>query len=249
MHPPREASCCLSCRFLRPRGDAPKRRRWRRRKGRVPPPTRRCTGRRRQALDPVAGSSAHAEMHLRSHPSQVGGSRFLRPRGDAPVPSISNWSPIAVPPPTRRCTRMAKGRATAQKGSSAHAEMHPRAVYETDVETGFLRPRGDAPRRAGRRVDNGGVPPPTRRCTRWRPMIARGASGSSAHAEMHLSPLISSATEIRFLRPRGDAPLFARASHCLARVPPPTWKRSSRSAGSRSREARGDRRFLAVGFG
>jgi heme A synthase len=27
------------------------------------------------------------------------------------------------------------------------------------------------------------------------------------------------------------------------------WKRSSRSAGSRSREARGDRRFLAVGFG
>jgi site-specific recombinase XerD len=29
----------------------------------------------------------------------------------------------------------------------------------------------------------------------------------------------------------------------------PEWKRSSRSAGSRSREARGDRRFLAVGFG
>jgi hypothetical protein len=51
------------------------------------------------------------------------------------------------------------------------------------------------------------------------------------------------------LQPHGRAQREALRAAGIERVAHLEWKRSSRSAGSRSREARGDRRFLAVGFG
>ena len=92
--------------FLRPRGDAPGIAADLTRSIAVPPPTRRCTARLDTTPRCAAGSSAHAEMHRGSRGSPGLRARFLRPRGDAPDHRAGSGAIPAVPPPTRRCTRV-----------------------------------------------------------------------------------------------------------------------------------------------
>ncbi len=188
----------------------------------VPPPTRRCTAAADRAAPGVAGSSAHAEMHPRPLPRPHRRAGFLRPRGDAPDHSLGVEVCSPVPPPTRRCTLREQRRARERNGSSAHAEMHPRVRAMGLTRSGFLRPRGDAPRTLFAMLMEQPVPPPTRRCTlrAWRP-AARGC-GSSAHAEMHPRRHADRVRLARFLRPRGDAPYIADLLSPVVSVPPPT---------------------------
>ena len=146
-----------------PTGDAPRRsarlreRRW------APPPTRRCARCRIRQHERVPGSSAHAEMRPAVVRSACPPSWLLRPRGDAPR-GHAEGVPATGSPPTRRCAVPAFRAATANAGSSAHAEMRPERRGLGCAGLGLLPPRGDAPHApddAGRKRR---APPPTRRC-------------------------------------------------------------------------------------
>ncbi len=161
-------------RFLRPRGDAPRPGSgWIPKLG-VPPPTRRCTDSSTNAISGRLGSSAHAEMHPCWRTVAAAGSRFLRPRGDAPQVILVSIPGLEVPPPTRRCTSDLIPPGLRLDGSSAHAEMHPGSSRRLRGFDGFLRPRGDAPPMGAHRRHLVQVPPPTRRCTA---ILAARASG------------------------------------------------------------------------
>ncbi len=185
MHPAADIATYPWHRFLRPRGDAPEpsSRAFIRR--RVPPPTRRCTRSTRSPMRSACGSSAHAEMHPTRLTTCAGRPRFLRPRGDAPVGTVSASRRSTVPPPTRRCTRRLRARTGSRRGSSAHAEMHLHHPRQRTTSRWFLRPRGDAPGRRWSPRACSRVPPPTRRCTAVPRASRRVPGGSSAHAEMH----------------------------------------------------------------
>ncbi len=222
MHPSAGARARVARGFLRPRGDAPVAAAEWVRATRVPPPTRRCTGAASSRRRSAWGSSAHAEMHPSRKGSLDGSQRFLRPRGDAPMPGTTKIDACGVPPPTRRCTRARRLDALRSAGSSAHAEMHRARARDATRGSGFLRPRGDAPLVTTRRRRARSVPPPTRRCTRAEQDACSVSQGSSAHAEMHPSLDALEERGQRFLRPRGDAPRRSASRPRVARVPPPT---------------------------
>ncbi len=202
--------------FLRPRGDAPPRRRPRRLQLRVPPPTRRCAEAPPEKAKDGLGSSAHAEMRPIGHQCGDCRCRFLRPRGDAPLP-----------PPDAHVRLI---------GSSAHAEMRRRFREVGAARTRFLRPRGDAPPSDWSGTPPAKVPPPTRRCAAEGEPHAGTLRGSSAHAEMRPSRRRRATRSGGFLRPRGDAPSSMTDRRPTFAVPPPT----RRCAGPGSRVRRGD---------
>gem|GEM_PF-5978050 len=178
------ARVSVAGRFLRPRGDAPRACAGRHGRGTVPPPTRRCARPRDFGGISTLGSSAHAEMRpwrSRPRPRAAG---FLRPRGDAPPAASMRCIESRVPPPTRRCAGASLMRIRWTVGSSAHAEMRRRSCCGTSGASGFLRPRGDAPRPPPRPRYATPVPPPTRRCAARHPRARAARVGSSAHAEM-----------------------------------------------------------------
>ncbi len=148
--------------------------------------------------------------------------RFLRPRGDAPYREYLAPPAPWVPPPTRRCTRRPQPLQRSHEGSSAHAEMHRVRRDTTRTSSGFLRPRGDAPRDHRSRHAEEAVPPPTRRCTLALRDAGPRSTGSSAHAEMHPSTRNPRRLSGGFLRPRGDAPEHPKPAKAFRGVPPPT---------------------------
>ncbi len=153
-------------RFLRSRGDAPKRDVSLARTGRVPPLTRRCAASRHSIRFRVGGSSAHAEMRLERSGFKDARTRFLRSRGDAPESRDLVSCLELVPPLTRRCAAEADACPRETAGSSAHAEMRRAADPAPCVPCGFLRSRGDAPCGSSKISILPMVPPLTRRCAR-----------------------------------------------------------------------------------
>ena len=151
----------------------------------VPPRTRRCTRDAQLLLDGVGGSSAHAEMHPDQEQRTAPAGRFLRARGDAPLPEVFGPRTPRVPPRTRRCTRPG--------GHGRHLQSGPSA-----------RGRYTVIRSA--KVVLSAVPPRTRRCTPGPALTGRELAGSSAHAEMHPGDSLARMKSSRFLRARGDAP-------------------------------------------
>ena len=227
---PRRPSRALP-RLLRPRGDAPSRRRLICAPASAPPPTRRCARRRwphhlttRGLLRPRGDAPLSHCAHSISNPappptrrcaafgscSTFGATGLLRPRGDAPAWVQWGTTGVGAPPPTRRCAPCARRRAPRTRGSSAHAEMRPRPPQRRTSPPWLLRPRGDAPYRGGRPSPRPRAPPPTRRCARSRGERAAQRHGSSAHAEMRPRRDHRARATARLLRPRGDAPPAAR---------------------------------------
>ena len=217
-------------RLLRPRGDAPPKRRRPRRKPRAPPPTRRCARDPTRDASSPPGSSAHAEMRPVCIPFEHGGPRLLRPRGDAPRLSRAFRACRGAPPPTRRCAVRLSRRPPHAAGSSAHAEMRPPADCGSGRRLWLLRPRGDAPRFRADLSVGVEAPPPTRRCARPAHDRAGASCGSSAHAEMRPRRGRRRSARARLLRPRGDAPFERTASGGLRMAPPPTRRCARRSA-------------------
>ncbi len=170
--------------LLRPRGDAPRGRRFQRMARRAPPPTRRCarSDDRRHLVH--RGSSAHAEMRPQMSSRTIRGFRLLRPRGDAPATASSCARPEWAPPPTRRCAPSSGARPARPPGSSAHAEMRLRPRASRTRTSRLLRPRGDAPQVVAQGNARYVAPPPRRRCAMASSRRRACGIGSSAHAEM-----------------------------------------------------------------
>ncbi len=231
-------SAAVVARFLRPRGDAPDGEAAERRAARVPPPTRRCAPPATSERGRDRGSSAHAEMRLAIRGPRGAAAGFLRPRGDAPSSYSLRLARAAVPPPTRRCAPSGLDSEWHAAGSSAHAEMRPCECSSPRASCRFLRPRGDAPPARLRPPCPPRVPPPTRRCALARQGTVLAERGSSAHAEMRPSRSDSVCCALRFLRPRGDAPLTHPHGADLLEVPPPT-RRCARVDGSRGMDVYG----------
>ena len=218
--------------LLRPRGDAPRGRRFQRMARRAPPPTRRCarSDNRRHLVH--RGSSAHAEMRPQMSSRTIRGFRLLRPRGDAPATASSCARPEWAPPPTRRCAPSSGARPARPPGSSAHAEMRPPTESEPDKDVE--------------------APPPTRRCAAGGRPGQCPLCGSSAQAEMRHGYFTTTGVRDRLLRPRGDAPIARSKVEPPAPAPPPTRRcalsqvgfstqRSGSSAHAEMRHARSAR--------
>ena len=161
-------------------------------------------------------------MRPKTPPTLCDDGGFLRPRGDAPPAGWTGAAAPTVPPPTRRCALPHLGKQRRKPGSSAHAEMRPTPNLCERWTVRFLRPRGDAPAEARRVFERLAVPPPTRRCARERGCTKTALMGSSAHAEMRPCVFTPGADDVRFLRPRGDAPKRSLGFAVEGQVPPPT---------------------------
>ena len=174
--------------FLRSRGDAPRALYDIYFLREVPPLARRCARSRDAQSCASAGSSARAEMRRLPAFGRRGSDGFLRSRGDAPPEE---------PAPVRNPT-----------GSSARAEMRPSRAYAASPAPRFLRSRGDAPRTGLESTLAKAVPPLARRCASSSDCGSRLKRGSSARAEMRRATLCRRGCDSRFLRSRGDAPLY-----------------------------------------
>ncbi len=217
----RRARSCSSTGFLRPRGDAPFTVRSPDAGTGVPPPPRRCARSRHGMPNSALGSSAPAEMRPRLRLASSRATRFLRPRGDAPVSVRERRGVALVPRPPRRCARHHEPPRRRRPGSSAPAEMRRSSMARSSGERWFLRPRGDAPPGSGGVALTGVVPPPPRRCASWTARVRQSRRGSSAPAEMRPTRSPIAAPISGFLRPRGDAPRGVVPAAPVARVPPP----------------------------
>ena len=186
----------------------------------VPPLARRC------ALIEIAreraeqGSSARAEMRPRRRAVPKRKRGFLRSRGDAPQRSSETRRHRGVPPLARRCAARLRRPREREGGSSARAEMRPRVRCCTAPRGGFLRSRGDAPGFADSLRDAMWVPPLARRCALQPQADCARCLGSSARAEMRLYDGLPTEDDIRFLRSRGDAPIFDLDAFGSPWVPP-----------------------------
>ena len=92
----------------------------------APPRPRRWTCDGLIHVEPLAGSSAPAEMDPRLAPPASGSARLLRARGDGPPKTLRKLTLTWAPPRPRRWTRPAAADRPRRRGSSAPAEMDPR---------------------------------------------------------------------------------------------------------------------------
>ena len=202
MVPHRRKPASPACGFPRPRGDGPCRRLFRRRRKRVPPPTR---GWSQSPLSP---------------PSYTIG--FPRPRGDGPsTPPASRRSP-QVPPPTRGWSPDCPPYHPRCAGSPAHAGMVPTAGTLSLIARRFPRPRGDGPLSFAPRPGSVLVPPPTRGWSHSGTTLRIQCNGSPAHAGMVPERDCPRRLHHRFPRPRGDGPPRITSVFPASMVPPPT---------------------------
>ncbi len=185
MHPLGHAGDRRSLRLPRPRGDAPSRSTLNTSSSGAPPPTRGCTRDVELRRAWSHGSPAHAGMHrIRSRRPRC--SEWLpRPRGDAPVSANYVIDLKLAPPPTRGCTHVPDRIDKMDRGSPAHAGMHPRRAIPLPCGSGLPRPRGDAPPNFDPVTRQDAAPPPTRGCTRHLRSCRLSEVGSPAHAGMH----------------------------------------------------------------
>jgi len=222
MHPSMSRATTDALRFPRARGDAPSSISSALTDPRVPPRTRGCTLRRGFLPHLLGGSPAHAGMHPIPRRSPSASCRFPRARGDAPDAITGPMDLLGVPPRTRGCTQFPEARSDDDKGSPAHAGMHPAASTAGEPGARFPRARGDAPFGFQHGLMISSVPPRTRGCTQLRAGLSRAVPGSPAHAGMHPGAGTGAGVGIWFPRARGDAPTTRQADLVFIEVPPRT---------------------------
>ena len=217
-------------RLLRARGDRPARALRSVASAPAPPRSRRSTQSHdvRRALH--HGSSALAEID--PPPPSCGPRRpwLLRARGDRPTIDAL-WRCVAwAPPRSRRSTRPRGDRAAPVEGSSALAEIDPRAVPRSCSGTRLLRARGDRPVGKTTACELLLAPPRSRRSTRTMTMHEEQTNGSSALAEIDPRRAPRTTPLPRLLRARGDRPAPCCRCRGSSRAPPRS-RRSTRRAG------------------
>ncbi len=161
-------------------------------------------------------------MHPIPRRSPSASCRFPRARGDAPDAITGPMDLLGVPPRTRGCTQFPEARSDDDKGSPAHAGMHPAASTAGEPGARFPRARGDAPFGFQHGLMISSVPPRTRGCTQLRAGLSRAVPGSPAHAGMHPGAGTGAGVGIWFPRARGDAPTTRQADLVFIEVPPRT---------------------------
>ncbi len=207
--------------LLRPRGDAPCSCRRARRWSTAAPPARRCAVIVLAASASARGCSARAEMRRRPAGSAAPLRGLLRPRGDAPLTSLSIPRPPPAAPPARRCARGRPNDPLIETGCSARAEMRPKRRRISPSPSRLLRPRGDAPIAELAEEAAAEAAPPARRCAAACRRAAGRQDGCSARAEMRPSGRRARRSTSWLLRPRGDAPFIEALRKRFALAAPP----------------------------
>ena len=209
-------------RFPRPRGDGPLTIGGPLVTGKVSPPTRGWTPRRRPQPPAAPGFPAHAGMDPFFWVGPLRDARFPRPRGDGPPSATTRRCPHWVSPPTRGWTLEVNDLPAIFDGFPAHAGMDLTDAVNAASMSWFPRPRGDGPMTVTIRTNEQPVSPPTRGWTlRWR-MCSRSWSGFPAHAGMDLDLNGLPMPMLGFPRPRGDGPSVGNSSWSTETVSPPT---------------------------
>ena len=181
-------------------------------------------------------------MHLPRYRPTAVERRFPRTRGDAPRRRHRPWPQGPLPPHTRGCTVEEWIELSSIKASPAHAGMHRFHERLIDVEGGFPRTRGDAPRNRFPDALAEMLPPHTRGCT-GHSMSASSSGGASpahagmhrtenpppklkiaspAHAGMHRTIFPDAGKQSSFPRTRGDAPSSSSTPPKRLSLPPHT---------------------------
>ena len=204
----------------------------------APPRSRRSTRPAHAASDRVRGSSALAEIDPRGASSCPQRRWLLRARGDRPRLRRASLLIRSAPPRSRRSTLEKAGPRGRRAGSSALAEIDPRACRRRAGSPRLLRARGDRPDEIEAWSAKGGAPPRSRRSTHG---LRRGVApllGSSALAEIDPRPHSAATCSCRLLRARGDRPPGAPARRSPPAAPPRS-RRSTRGPGEARRGRRG----------
>ena len=196
--------------------------------GEAPPRSRRST--LHEGRDDLgrAGSSALAEIDPQIPPAAWDKVGLLRARGDRPLRREDDEALAEAPPRSRRSTRTAVGRELLAQGSSALAEIDPKARRRWPSRGRLLRARGDRPTSGSRPTTSRGAPPRSRRSTRSSGGTTRPPGGSSALAEIDPHEHITEPLDRRLLRARGDRPSTAMGGPNEHQAPPRS-RRSTRS--------------------
>ena len=252
--------------LLRASGDRPQRRTSPEDSSTAPPRERRSTRHDTTSPSTASGSSARAEIDPRR---RRGGSRrggLLRASGDRPVAAASGFSAARAPPRERRSTLLVDGGRVPHAGSSARAEIDPRAGGPSEGGSRLLRASGDRPMHQLGLHAGQSAPPRERRSTRPGGAADRHHRGSSARAEIDPAPTTWCTSRSRLLRASGDRPrigvqlgyssgapprerrstrlavaLDPAESGSSARAEIDPWARSVRTMGRRLLRASGDR--------
>ncbi len=149
----------------------------------VPPLARRGPAQIAHHREHRRGTSARAERTahgLLVHPQPAG---YLRSRGEDPVRMTgARWN-SGVPPLARRGPPAPLRALLLDRGTSARAERTGRPTGRPPASTGYLRSRGEDPRRRSRAGWPDGVPPLARRGLNPAASSRERRRGTSARAE------------------------------------------------------------------